>query len=586
MRGSRPIKENKDLGHPLTSAVVDRQRYLLGYSQRRDMSERRVRHKGMFGQDLFVGRDYHPGRCNRPPLGGTGLKALVAVALIATSAQGAEVRFIDQSANLPAKHVYEGGWEHFVGGGVAVFDCNGDRRPDIFAAGGTAPARLFVNQGTPAGDLKFLSAPLPPLTGVTGAYPLDIDNDSLPDLVVLRVGPNVILRGRGGCAFEDATQALGFEPGASWSTAFSATWEADATRPTLAIGNYVDRNDPDGPFQVCEANELHRPNGNSYGPPLALEPGFCALSMLFTDWNRSGRSDLRVSNDRQYYVRDGAEQMWRFTPEPRLLTDKDGWLDLSIWGMGIASRDLTGDGWPEVMLTSMGDQILQYSDQDKGFKNAHFDVGATAHRPYTGDDGRPSTGWHAEFADVDNNGLADLFIAKGNVDQMPGNAMKDPNNLLIQQSDGTFVEGGVSANVGSPARGRGAALADFNADGLLDLVVVNRRAPMEIYRNVTEDPGAWVMITPRQPDINRFALGAWVELQTQVGMQTQEVTVGGGHAGGQLGPLHFDLGEGETAKARVIWPDGAASGWHTLTSGQVVDMMRSDTDGAALVIPR
>ena len=59
--------------------------------------------------------------------------------------------------------------------------------------------------------------------------------------------------------------------------------------------------------------------------------------------------------------------------------------------------------------------------------------------PFIGDDGRPSTGWHAEFGDVDNDGRADLFIAKGNVDQMPANAMHDPNNLLMQQADGTFM---------------------------------------------------------------------------------------------------------------------------------------------------
>ena len=62
-----------------------------------------------------------------------------------------------------------------------------------------------------------------------------------------------------------------------------------------------------------------------------------------------------------------------------------------------------------------------------------------AHRPFIGDVSRPSTAWHAEFGDVDNDGRDDLFIAKGNVDQMPSNAAKDPNNLLMQHQDGTFA---------------------------------------------------------------------------------------------------------------------------------------------------
>ena len=103
-----------------------------------------------------------------------------------------------------------------------------------------------------------------------------------------------------------------------------------------------------------------------------------------------------------------------------------------------------------------------------------FAKGVTAHRPYTGGDLRPSTAWHAQFEDVNNDGLVDLFIAKGNVAKMPDFAAKDPNNLLLQGADGKFIESGEAAGVASMAISRGAALADFNMDGLLDLVVVNR----------------------------------------------------------------------------------------------------------------
>ena len=107
--------------------------------------------------------------------------------------------------------------------------------------------------------------------------------------------------------------------------------------------------------------------------------------------------------------------------------------------MGIASRDITGDGLPEVMLTSMGDQVLMRNLGHGEMEKVPFTLGTYAPHPYSGDDGRPSTGWHAEFGDIDNDGRDDLFIAKGNVDQMPSNAIHDPNNLLMQATDGTFV---------------------------------------------------------------------------------------------------------------------------------------------------
>ena len=180
--------------------------------------------------------------------------AFMVMAAAATSAV-AEPRFEPVSGPV-SEHVYSGGWEHFVGGGVAVLDCNDDTLPDMVLAGGEGQTELFVNEG----EMVFSKAPLPPLSGVTGAYPLDLDADGVLDLFVMRVGPNVALRGLGGCLFEDATQSLGLpDGGRGWTTAFSAWWEAGDARPTLAIGNYVDRDNPDGPFGTCDDNAILRP---------------------------------------------------------------------------------------------------------------------------------------------------------------------------------------------------------------------------------------------------------------------------------------------------------------------------------------
>lgn len=458
----------------------------------------------------------------------------------------AQVQFQDLSATLPP-HIYGGGWEHFVGGGVAVFDCNGDALPEVLAAGGENPMLFLRNQGA----MAFVPGDFPVLTSATGAYPLDMDGDGALDLYVMRAGPDVVLRGGPDCTFEDVTQAWGLPQQDRWTTAFTAWWEGD--RPTLAIGHYVNRADPQGPFQACDSNSVLWPDGAGWRVE-SLEPGFCALSMLAARDARD-RPTLRISNDRHYYVRGGYEQMWDIG-ERRFLTDADGWPRVSLWGMGIASRDLNGDGRDEVMLTSMADQLLQIAQGDGTYAPAPHSMGTYATLPHDGSDGRPSTGWHAQFGDVDNDGRPDLFIAKGNVDQMPTNAMHDPNDLLRQLEDGTFAQIASQAGVATRERARGAALADLDGDGLLDLIVVNRRAPLEMYRNVTAGAGHWLAVDLRQPQGNTRAIGARITVTTDLGTQMQQVTLGGGHAGGQSLPLHFGLGAATTARIRIEWPDG------------------------------
>ncbi|KIN65553.1 FG-GAP repeat domain protein [Sulfitobacter noctilucae] len=487
-------------------------------------------------------------------------------ALLAHPAIAGDVIFEDRSSGLP-EHIYAGGWEHFVGGGVAVFDCDGDSLPDLFAAGGESPAKLMRNRG----DFTFQTAAVPELTGVTGAYPLDMDADGTIDLFVLRVGPNVVLRGGAKCTFTNVTEEWGIPTDYRWSTAFSAWWQADQARPHLAVGNYVNREDPEGPFEACDDNILLEPQQQEYEAK-TLTPGFCALSLLAAQ-DASGQQRLRFSNDRHYYVSGGKEQMWDIA-ESRFLTDEDGWPDLSVWGMGIASRDITGDGRDEVVLTSMGDQLFQIA-ANGSYRAAPFSIGTYAHRPHTGGDGRPSTGWHAEFGDVNNDGLADLFIAKGNVDQMPGMATRDPNNLLMQQADGTFTEAAADAGIATLARSRGASLADFDGDGRLDLVVMNRRAPMELYRNATQETGSWVNIILLQEGGNRDAIGARVDVVVGDRLQSVQKLVGGGHAGGQALPLHFGLGAGVAAQVVVTWPDGTRSP-HQVRAGTTTTLRKPD----------
>ncbi len=502
--------------------------------------------------------------------------------------------FVDETAASGLSQRFDGGYRYAVGGGVAVLDCNDDGRPDLYIAGGANRAALFRNDSPTGGVLRFsrLADPVTDLTAVNGAYPIDIDGDGRADLVVLRAGKSRILRGLGDCRFEDATAALGFDDLAADATGFSATWEGPATLPTLAVGHYLTLA-PNGGLGVnCDPNVLVRPDaaGSGYGTPLSLAPGYCTLSMLFSDWDRSGRRDLRVSNDRQYYDPvNGQEQLWRMDPgqPPRLYTGADGWVKTQIEGMGIAGQDVTGDAYPEFFLTSQNASKLQTLTSGPSqpiYADIGLERGVNAAQPYTGDEHLPSTAWHPEFEDVNNDGLMDLFISKGNVDAQPDYAQKDPSNLLLGTPSGRFVESGLAAGIVSFDRGRGAALADLNLDGLLDLVLVNKGADVIVWRNVgggtaaaPAPMGQWLGLRLTQPGPNHDAIGAWIEVKVGDVTIRHELTIGGGHISGQLGWIHFGLGSANAADVRVRWPDGEVGPWAHAAADRFVIINRRAT---------
>ena len=503
----------------------------------------------------------------------------------AEAADGSDVQtplFVEVAVAAGVEHAYTGDWTHYVGGGVAAFDCDLDGDPDLFFAGGAGPARMFRNESAP-GILRFTALDRSglALSGVTGAYPLDIDGDGAMDLAVLRLGENRLYRGLGDCRFARAGETWGIPGGDGWTTAFSAVWEGDNRLPSLAFGNYVDRDvwaamhTPFGvpetgsaPTPACPDNLLFRPaaaDAATYAPPVRLSPGHCPLSMLLSDWSRAGRPDLRVSNDRFYHEDTGEEQLWRMAAEPRLYGRADGWPRLRIWGMGIASHDLSGDGLPDYFLSNMGANRLRTlapgSTGEPGFREIAYERGVEARRPHSGDDERPSTAWHSQFADVNNDGWIDLFVAKGNVEDMEEAADLDPNNLLLGGASGRFREAAVEAGAASMRRSRGGAVIDLDLDGLLDIAVVNRVANVEILHNRSRRAGHWLQVMLRQEGANRNAIGAWIEVRADGRVRRHEIVVGGGHVSGQAGWIHFGLGRAEAAAIRVQWPDGTWSPW-------------------------
>ncbi len=201
-------------------------------------------------------------------------------------ASPAIARFVEEGEAAGLQSRFEGEDEFMVGGGVAVLDCDEDGLPEIYVTGGVNKAKFYRNRSVRGGPLKLQEQRSGlELTNATGAYPLDIDGDGQMDLVVLRVGENQVFRGLGGCKFERANERWNIPAGNDWNTAFSATWERGQSWPTLAFGTYYDRSRPDFPWGTCTPGVLLRPDpaGGRFAAPEPLAPGYCALSMLFSD---------------------------------------------------------------------------------------------------------------------------------------------------------------------------------------------------------------------------------------------------------------------------------------------------------------
>jgi hypothetical protein len=120
--------------------------------------------------------------------------------------------FVDETDAAGIQSRFDGDWEYTVGGGVAAFDCDGSGLPSLFIAGGANRSKFYRNRSARGGALKFVveRAGLE-LTSTLGAYPIDIDGDGVLDLVVLRVGETLLMRGLGDCRFERGNERWAFQ---------------------------------------------------------------------------------------------------------------------------------------------------------------------------------------------------------------------------------------------------------------------------------------------------------------------------------------------------------------------------------------
>lgn len=422
----------------------------------------------------------------------------------ATAASGVE--FIWESGRTGAFHLPE-----IIGGGVALFDMDGDGDLDLYfvQGGGDVPLPGAADEAVRSGnrlyrndDGRFADVTDSSGAGDTG-YGMgvavgDYDDDGDLDLYVTNLGPNVLYRNDGAGRFEDVTEQAGVGDDRWGGSAAWVDYDQDGDLDLFAL-NYIDWVPMDclntlGQPGYCSPASFNRPAGDilyrndgaGRFVDVTAEAGFGAargngLGIGCADFDQDGYVDLFVANDGmpdQLWINDGNGGFRDQAMAMGCAIDDDG---KPKAGMGVAVADVDFDGDQDLIVCNMRDETDSFYENRGTY---FFDrTGRSGLRPVT----RRYTRFGMGLIDFDNDGLLDLFQANGDIrwraDNVDGFAQ--PNMLLRGQEDGRYAQVPLLPDV-DPRISRGTAFGDIDGDGLVDMVIVNMDAPARVLLNRTD----------------------------------------------------------------------------------------------------
>ena len=477
-------------------------------------------------------------------------------------------------------------------GGVAVFDYNGDGRPDIFFTNGADIAslkkdspkysnRLFRNDG--GGVFTDVTA----AAGLQGAgYDMgvavgDYDNDGHPDIFVAGLHRNTLYHNNGDGTFTDVTAKAGLAPskdpqyGPLW--AITAVWVdvnndglldlfvvnymqwSYSAQPLCSFRGIADYCSPK--FYKGQPNQLFLNKGDGKFEDVSQTWGIRehvgkGMGVGMADYDLDGRPDLFVTNDGLYnsLFHNVGNKFEEVAFEAGVALQEDGNF---ISGMGLDFRDFNNDGRPDIAFVALNNQTFPlYENTGKG-----------AFREITSESGMrvasmSMSGFGAALYDFDNDGWKDLFVSRGHVESLPlpGTDI-DQYNTVFQNQGATGKWRALTEEAGlnqaPPARHRGCAFGDFDSDGRVDVVVTALSADAEVWMNRSEKSGHWLEIALRGTKSNRDGIGARIKLVSRSGRQYNHMTTSVGYASSSDGPVHFGLGPDNRADSiEIQWPSG------------------------------
>jgi hypothetical protein len=480
-------------------------------------------------------------------------------------------------------HSAELWFPEIMGAGAALFDMDGDGDLDAYMLQGGEPLtagrignRLYRNDGhgrfedvtesSGAGDTGYAM-------GVTAG---DFDNDGLTDLYVTNYGPNVLLRNDGAGRFSDVTRDAGVGDPAWGTSAAFLDFDADGDLD-LFVANYVawsvaiERNcyNVAGALDYCAptayaapaASTLYENLGQGRFRDVSTESGITsvvghALGVVCTDVDGDGRVDIFVANDATH------NQLWmnrgdgRFVDEAMLrgcALDTHGALKA---GMGVVAQDIDDDGDEDLLVVNLtGQTDSLFINQDGYFRDRTGRAGLTKTV-------RRFTRFGVGMPDLNNDGLAELFQANGDVYSSAESPAPDPfaqpNRLFRGVARGRFAPVVPADGTAEPLTftSRGAAFGDVDGDGGIDILVVNRDASAHLLRNVVTHRGHWLRVRVVEAS-GRDALGAVVVVEFAGRRLTRVIRAAYGYCSSHDPAAHFGLGEADRVeRVRVTWPDG------------------------------
>ncbi|MFT7623966.1 MAG: hypothetical protein ACI9WU_003152, partial [Myxococcota bacterium] len=435
--------------------------------------------------------------------------------------------------------------------GLAWFDYDGDPLPDLLVTDPSGDA-LYRNLGG-TGEFEPVALPVPSQSHAVLAA--DLLGDSGVDLLLLPTSldarPVLLVRGPDG--FMDWSGRLLLPRGVYYS---ATPWDVDRDGDLdIVLSRWANATSP-GRIQDCNAGVLLLNDGRrlaAFAPASEHLPG-CSLLGFVAHLDGDGAPDYLQINDFGT-VLEGSVAVSAPTLDAGghpVLTGLDHALEAGVFGMGAASGDLDGDGVPERLITSAGRDMLLSDDTDV------TDTWGAATRYGVGAAYRYK--WAARFLDVDNDGDEDLLVLAGEeFTPLPLTGPAQQSSLLLNSGEPPLADVAVQAGLAFGTSDRSLSVADFDADGRLDLAI-GALETRRVLRNVTEDTGRWIGLWLRGSVSDSHAIGARVELSCGEKTWIREQTAGGSPGSSHGRGIHVGLGVCLGAlSARVEWPSGRAT---------------------------
>jgi enediyne biosynthesis protein E4 len=507
-----------------------------------------------------------------------------------------------------------------TGSGVALFDYDQDGWVDIFLVNGTSlegfpPGKeptnhLYRNNRNGTFTDVTEKANLRRSGWGQGVCIGDYDNDGTDDLLVTYFGDDVLYQNNGKGRFEDVTEKAGLKrKAARWSTGCSfLDYDKDGDLD-LFIAGYVDfdikKTPAKGSNQYClwkgipvmcgprglpaGTNLLYQNNGKgaftdvSEKSGIAKPTGRYAFTSLVSDYDNDGRPDIYVACDSTPNILYHNEGDGTFTDIGLIsgsAVNEDGQEQA---GMGVSAGDYDLDGFFDLVKTNFADDVptLYRNNRDGTFVDVTFTAQLGVSTRFLG--------WGTGFFDFDHDGWKDVFMVNGHVypeveQQSTNSPYKQERQIFWNLGNGTFLD--VSDQAGSAITdrwsSRGAAVADLDNDGSLEIVINNMNDTPSLLKNLGERKN-WVLIKTIGRKSNSNGIGARVTVTAGALRQMDEVRSGGSYISHNDLRLHFGLGNASKLdRLEVSWPSGRNESFENLTANQIIVI----EEGKGISLPR